>query len=101
MQHDDLPSQAVRADAPAGRIIPQDPDALLFQSEAAYLTGLSPRTFEAMRMKGGGPRFIVVGRRAVRYCRRDLMEWIESRRRQSTSDLGAGSAAGRRELDPR
>jgi hypothetical protein len=80
--------QPNRADAPAGRIIPLDPEALLFQSEAAYLIAASTRTLEAWRLHGGGPPFIGLGRRAVRYRRRDLLEWIEARRRRSTSDPG-------------
>ena len=80
----------VRADAPAGRIIPGDPDALLLQIEAAYLAALSPRTLEALRVKGGGPAYIALGRRTVRYRRRDLLQWIEERQRRSTSDPGRG-----------
>jgi hypothetical protein len=79
---------ADRADAPAGRIIPRDPDALLFQAEAAYLLACSTRTLEAWRLRGGGPPFVVEGRRAVRYLRADLMAWVQRRRRRSTSDVG-------------
>ena len=43
---DHTAAQADRADAPAGRIIPQDPDALLYQAEVAYLTAQSERTLE-------------------------------------------------------
>ena len=73
--------------APAGRLIPADPDALFFTNEAAYLAGLSPRTLEKLRIVGGGPKFVKLGR-ATRYRRRDLAEWIERRQRKSTSDLG-------------
>ena len=79
-------------DKPAGRPLPCDPDALLFTSEAAYLTGLSVRTLEALRLRGGGPPFVAFGRRAVRYHRRDLMAFIESHRRRSTSDPGSSSS---------
>lgn len=96
LQNENLGSEAARADAPAGRIIPLDPDALLFQSEAAYLTGTSGRTLEAWRLHGGGPPFIALGRRAVRYRRRDLLEWIEARRRRSTSDPGSAALQGDR-----
>jgi hypothetical protein len=91
-----------RADAPAGRIIPLDPDALLFEAEAAYLTAMSPRTLQMLRQKGGGPEFVHIGRGAqsrehrtgVRYSRRTLPEWIADRRRTSTSDPGPAGAEG-------
>lgn len=73
---------------PAGRPIPSDSTALLFTAEAAYILGLSPRTLEAMRLKGGGPPYIAVTSKAVRYRRGDLEDWIDSRRRVSTSDGG-------------
>lgn len=72
---------------PAGRPIPRDPDVLLFGSEAAYLAGLSVRTFEAFRLKGGGPPYIKLGR-AVRYRRGDVLAWAAAKLRRSTSDRG-------------
>src|SRR5579863_8844079 len=88
MSNDAVLPQSERADAPAGRVIPQDRDALLYQSEAAYLTAQSERTLEAYRLKGGGPAYTRVGKRGVRYRRGDLLEWIAGRRRRSTSDHG-------------
>ena len=73
---------------PAGRPIPEHPDALLFTAEAALLLGLSPRTLEAFRLRGGGPPYIAVTPKAVRYRRRDLEDWITPRPRVSTSDPG-------------
>ncbi len=61
---------------------------LLNTYEAANFLGLSPRTLEALRLRGGGPPFIRVTVKAVRYKPADLDAWIESRRRHSTSDLG-------------
>jgi hypothetical protein len=72
---------------PAGRPIPKDPDALLFTAEAAYLAGLSPRTFEKLRGAGGGCRFALLGR-AVRYRRGDVLDRIATQMRRSTSDDG-------------
>jgi predicted DNA-binding transcriptional regulator AlpA len=72
---------------PAGRPIPRDPDVLLFGAEAAYLAGLSARTFEAFRLKGGGPSFVKLGR-AVRYRRGDVLAWATAKLRRSTSDRG-------------
>jgi len=95
LSNDPLLSQTERADAPAGRVIPQDPDALLYQAEAAYLTAQSERTLEAYRLKGGGPPFINVGKRGVRYRRGDLLQWIAGRRRRSTSDPGPSDRGGK------
>jgi len=74
---------------PGGRPIPKHPAALLFTTEAAFLLGLSPRTLEALRLRGGGPPFIAVTPKAIRYRRQDLENWIAARRRVSTSDTRA------------
>ena len=79
------------ADQPAGRPIPEHTDALLFTSEAAFLTGLRKRTLEAKRLRGGGPPFVRISARAVRYRRKDLMDWIETRLVSTTSDPGRQS----------
>lgn len=71
---------------PGGRAIPEHPAALLYTVEAAFLLGLSPRTLEAFRLRGGGPPYIAVTRKAIRYRRQDLEIWIAARRRISTSD---------------
>ncbi len=73
-------------EAPAGRPIPAHPDALLFTAEAAYLLGLSPRTLEALRLRGGGPPFVAVTPKAVRYRPRDIEAWITEHMRVSTSE---------------
>jgi hypothetical protein len=70
---------------PAGRKIPLDPDALLYPLEAAEMAAVSPRTLEAMRVRGGGPPFVRIGSRAVRYQRRALLAWCAGRERTSTS----------------
>ena len=57
---------------------------------AAYL-GLSPRTLENYRCRGGGPPFHVFGG-AVRYLLSDVVNWASKRRRRSTSDDGVRSA---------
>lgn len=75
---------------PAGRPIPRDPDVLLFGAEAAYLAGLSVRTFESLRLRGGGPPYVKLGR-AVRYRRGDVLGWAANKLRRSTSDT-AGAA---------
>lgn len=76
-----------RPDMPAGRVIPLDPEALLYEIEVAYLTGQSKRTLQAYRQKGGGPEFVKLGT-AVRYQRRAVIAYVDSHRRRSTSDPG-------------
>jgi predicted DNA-binding transcriptional regulator AlpA len=60
-------------------------ETLLISREAAKLLRLSERTVERHRVAGTGPRFIRLGR-AIRYRRRDLLDWIERAARDSTSD---------------
>ena len=59
---------------------------LLDEDEAAEFLGLSPRTLQGLRVRGGGPDYIKIGTRAVRYCLSDLEEFIEDRRQSSTSE---------------
>ncbi len=61
---------------------------LLNTVQAADYLGLSRRTLEGLRHRGGGPTFIRLGRKAVRYSLDDLMAWAEAGRRSSTSDPG-------------
>lgn len=56
----------------------------LTTGEAAARLKLSKRYLEALRSKGGGPRFIALGR-AVRYSAGDVDTWAESRKIESTS----------------
>lgn len=59
--------------------------------EAAAYLGLSPRTLENLRWKGGGPAFLKPGGRkkgAVRYTLADLDAWAGNPH-ASTADQGA------------
>ena len=84
--------KAAPLDEPGGRPIPEHPDVLLYTVEAAFLLGLSPRTLEALRLRGGGPPYIQVTPKAVRYRRRDA--WLDARQRVSTSDPGPSEPEG-------
>ena len=54
---------------------------LLTETEVAKLLGLSPRTLQAWRYRGGHtPPFIKVGR-SVRYRRADVLSWLRERQR--------------------
>ena len=78
--------EAIPAD-PSGRVAgEQHPDSLLRQEEAAALIGVTARALEGWRYRGGGPKFVRISSRCVRYRRSDLMDWIENRIRASTSE---------------
>lgn len=61
---------------------------LLTEAEAADRIGLTRRFLQARRQRGGGPRFVRVSSRCVRYRPEDLEAWAEERLRTSTSDPG-------------
>jgi hypothetical protein len=54
---------------------------------AARYVGVSASTLNKLRVFGGGPVFIKLGRRVV-YDPTDLDSWLMARRRRSTSDSG-------------
>ena len=65
---------------------------LLTEAEAARRLGFTPRFLQERRYKGGGPKFVRVSARAIRYRPEDLEAWAEERLRNSTSDLGSEAA---------
>lgn len=54
--------------------------------QAASYCGLASATMEGLRCKGGGPRFVRYGRKAVRYLLSDLDAWMAERTVASTSE---------------
>lgn len=72
---------------------PRFENTLLTERQAAESLSLSVRTLQGWRVSGGGPLFVKLGGRCVRYRVRDIERWIEERRRSSTSDPG-GSSGG-------
>jgi hypothetical protein len=58
---------------------------VLTTSEAADRLGVSPRTLEHWRLKGGGPVFCKVGHRTVRYRANDLEVFLSEGARINTS----------------
>jgi excisionase family DNA binding protein len=59
---------------------------LLSESEAADHLGVSPRTLANWRSRGGGPAYVRVGGKAVRYRFADLQEFVEESIRRHTSE---------------
>ena len=67
----------------------RDPDYLdrgIDEAEAASFLGYSVRALQGWRVKGGGPKFVKVSQRSIRYRRRDLIEWFENLLRAHTSE---------------
>ena len=67
--------------------------ALITPPEAARLLNLSERALENWRHRGGGPRYVRVSGRCIRYRRGDILAWIGERLRVSTSDSGGQEEA--------
>jgi len=66
---------------------------LLTQTAAAAYLGYKVCALAAWRLRGGGPLFVRVSGRSVRYRKTDLDAWINERLRATTSDNGEAAAA--------
>jgi len=60
-------------------------ESLKTTEEAAAYLGTTKRTLEAWRYEGGGPVFVKLGGRLVRYRPSDLEKFVEEGARLSTS----------------
>lgn len=60
-------------------------DCLIDERQAAVFLGYTIRALQNWRVRGGGPKFIRVSARSIRYRRRDLIDWTESNLVDSTS----------------
>lgn len=58
---------------------------LVNEKEAAQFLGYTVRALQNWRLRGGGPSFVKVSSRSIRYRLSDLGEWVESRIVSSTS----------------
>lgn len=58
----------------------------LIEREVAELTRLSVRTLQGLRHRGGGPRWVKLGARAVRYRLEDVQAWVDEGARRTTGD---------------
>lgn len=62
---------------------------LLSQNDVAKLLGKSTAWCERMRWQGGGPPFRKIGRH-VRYEKRDLLNWINSHPKVTSTSSDGG-----------
>jgi excisionase family DNA binding protein len=56
----------------------------LTTAEAAEILGVSTRTLEKWRMEGGGPKYVRLSPRCIRYRLRELDEFLKTRLRENT-----------------
>ena len=70
-----------------------DPDQLIDTAGFASLACLSETYARQLRVLGGGPRFIKLTSKTVRYRVGDVLDWIASRPAAwSTSELGGDAS---------
>jgi hypothetical protein len=62
-----------------------DPELHIDEKRAAEYLSISPRTLQGYRTKGGGPEFVKISHKVVRYKIADLIKWVENRKRKNTS----------------
>ena len=62
-----------------------DPNRLMDEKEAAQLICYSIRALQNWRHRGGGPKFVRVSARSIRYVYSDVIDWIDRRRVANTS----------------
>jgi hypothetical protein len=60
-------------------------DCLINEDRAAQFVGYTVRALQNWRVRGGGPRFVRVSSRSVRYRRRDLIQWADAHLCANTS----------------
>jgi predicted DNA-binding transcriptional regulator AlpA len=66
-------------------------DEFLNTPAAGKLIKLSASTITKLRLTGGGPRYLKLGRRVV-YRRASLLDWMAACERGSTSEYQRGAA---------
>ena len=59
--------------------------AALSTAQAAQFCNCSEAHLEGLRSRGGGPKFVKLGGRHVRYFKADLVAWMRTNARANTS----------------
>ena len=63
--------------------------ALIPERTAGEFLALVPRTMQAMRQRGDGPKYVRLSARCVRYTRFNLKKYADARLRSNTSEDSA------------
>lgn len=70
------------------RLVTLAPDAYYLPHEVAAYLRVSVATLEYWRRVGGGPDFVRLKNRQIRYYGQDVRTWLDARRRRSTAETG-------------
>lgn len=62
-------------------------DRLINETDAADFLGYSIRALQNWRVRGGGPPYVRISSRSIRYRRRELNAWAEGRLERNTSEF--------------
>ena len=65
---------------------------LIDEKAAAKFLNLTTRSMQAMRQRGGGPKFCRLSARCIKYRRVDLKNYADALMRSSTSDPDEAAA---------
>jgi predicted DNA-binding transcriptional regulator AlpA len=57
--------------------------------QAAAFLGISPRALQKWRVTGGGPQYLRLSSRCIRYSQAELVRWIEARVCRATAEYAA------------
>lgn len=60
-------------------------DELLSAAQLGTWLGIAPSTLSIWRHRGKGPPWVALGKRRLRYRRRDVFAWLETRTRTETA----------------
>jgi hypothetical protein len=74
---------------------PLTPDAYYLPGDVAALLRVSLATLEYWRRVGGGPPFLRLPNRKIRYLGSDVLAWLAQHRQRTTSDLPRRRVVGK------
>jgi predicted DNA-binding transcriptional regulator AlpA len=67
----------------------ENPIQLVDERRAGEMLGLSIRTLQDWRCRGGGPRYLKISAKCVRYDIADILEWAQASKVRHTSEPAA------------
>src|SRR5262245_57118902 len=97
---DSRPESSHPSGTPPGGEFAQGPSQDIFftPKEAAAYLRVSKSYLDKLRVYGGGPRFLRLGKRKVLYRKSDLNAWLASQSFNSTSQYAAPASSATEEL---